>query len=33
MRPAAEAMLTKAEEIAEGKADYITYGDILGMED
>ena len=33
MRPAAEAMLTKAEEIAEGKADYTTYEDILGMED
>ena len=33
MRPAAEAMLTKAEEIAEGKADYTTYEDIFGMED
>ena len=33
MRPAAEAMLTKAEEIAEGKADYATYEDIFGMED
>ena len=33
VRPAAEAMLAKAEDIAAGKADYATYDDVFGSED
>ena len=33
IRPAAEAMLAKAEDIAAGKAEYETYEDVFGTED
>ena len=33
IRPAAEAMLAKAEDIAAGKAEYATYEDVFGTED
>ena len=33
IRPAAEAMLAKAENIAAGKAEYATYEDVFGTED
>lgn len=33
VRPAAEAMLAKAEDIAAGKAEYETYEDVFGTED
>lgn len=33
IRPAAEALLAKAERIAEGKAEYATYEDAFGTED
>lgn len=33
VRPAAEAMLAKAEDIAVGRAEYATYEDVFGMED
>ena len=33
VRPAAEAMLAKAEDIAAGRAEYATYEDIFGTED
>ncbi len=33
VRSAAEAMLAKAEDIAEGKVDYETYEDVFGTED
>lgn len=32
VRPAAEAMLAKAEDIAAGRAEYATYEDVFGME-
>jgi hypothetical protein len=31
--PAVEAMLSDAEEVAEGKGDFATYDDVFGMED
>ena len=33
IRPAAEAMLARAEDIAKGKAEYETYEDVFGSED
>ena len=33
IRPAAEAMLSKAQKIAEEKAPYATYDDVFGTED
>ena len=33
VRPAAEAMLVKAEDIAAGRAEYATYEDVFGTED
>lgn len=33
IRPAAEAMLAKAEDIAAGKAEYATYEDVFGTEE
>lgn len=33
IRPAAEAMLAKAEKIASGEVDYETYEDVFGTED
>jgi bifunctional DNA-binding transcriptional regulator/antitoxin component of YhaV-PrlF toxin-antitoxin module len=33
IRPAVEAMLSDAEEVAEGKGDFATYDDVFGMED
>lgn len=33
IRPAAEAMLSKAEDIAAGKAEYETYENVFGSED
>ena len=33
VRPAAEAMLAKADDIAAGRAEYATYEDIFGTED
>jgi bifunctional DNA-binding transcriptional regulator/antitoxin component of YhaV-PrlF toxin-antitoxin module len=33
IRPAVEAMLSDAEEVAEGKGDYATYEDVFGTED
>lgn len=33
IRPAAEAMLANAEDIATGKAEYATYEDVFEMED
>lgn len=33
IRPAVEAMLTKAEQIAAGTAEYNTYEDVFGAED
>lgn len=33
IRPAAEAMLANAEDIAAGKAEYATYEDVFGTED
>ena len=33
IRPAAEAMLAKAEDIAADKAEYETYEDVFGTED
>ena len=32
IRPAAEAMLAKAEDIAAGRAEYATYDDVFGTE-
>lgn len=32
VRPAAEAILAKAEDIAAGRAEYATYEDVFGME-
>lgn len=32
IRPAAEAMLARAEDIAKGKAEYETYEDVFGSE-
>lgn len=33
IRPAAEALLAKAEDIAAGKAEYATYDDVFGAKD
>lgn len=33
IRPAVEAMLSDAEDVAEGKGDFETYDDVFGMED
>lgn len=33
IRPAAEAMLAKAEDIATGRTEYETYGDVFETED
>jgi hypothetical protein len=33
IRPAVEAMLSDAEEVAEGKGDFATYDDVFGTED
>lgn len=33
LRPAVEAMLSEAEDVAEGKGDYASYDDVFGMED
>jgi hypothetical protein len=33
IRPAVEAMLSDAEEVAKGKGDFATYDDVFGMED
>ena len=33
IRPAAETMLAKAEDIATGKAEYATYEEVFGTED
>lgn len=33
VRPAVEAMLSEAEDIAEGKGDFATYDDVFGTED
>ena len=33
IRPAVEAMLANAEDIAAGKAEYETYEDVFGLED
>jgi hypothetical protein len=33
IRPAVEAMLSDAEEVAEGKGDFATYDDVFGMDD
>lgn len=33
IRPAFEAMLSDAEDVAEGKGDFETYDDVFGMED
>lgn len=33
VRPAVEAMLSEAEDVAEGKGDYESYDDVFGMED
>jgi hypothetical protein len=33
IRPAVEAMLSDAEEVAEGKGDFATYEDVFGTED
>lgn len=33
VRPAVEAMLTDAEEAAEGKGEFATYEDVFGAED
>lgn len=33
IRPAVEAMLANAEDIANGKAEYETYEDVFGTED
>ena len=33
IRPAAEAMLARAEDIAKGRAEYETYEDVFGSED
>ena len=33
VRPAVEAMLSDAEEVAEGKGEFATYDDVFGTED
>jgi bifunctional DNA-binding transcriptional regulator/antitoxin component of YhaV-PrlF toxin-antitoxin module len=33
IRPAVEAMLSDAEEVAEGKSDFASYDDVFGTED
>ena len=33
VRPAVEAMLSEAEEVAEGVRDYASYDDVFGTED
>jgi bifunctional DNA-binding transcriptional regulator/antitoxin component of YhaV-PrlF toxin-antitoxin module len=33
IRPAVEAMLSDAEEVAKGKGDFVTYDDVFGVED
>jgi bifunctional DNA-binding transcriptional regulator/antitoxin component of YhaV-PrlF toxin-antitoxin module len=33
IRPAVEAMLSEAEEVAEGKGEFATYEDVFGTED
>jgi hypothetical protein len=33
IRPAVEAMLSDAEEVAAGKGDFATYEDVFGTED
>jgi hypothetical protein len=33
IRPAVEAMLSDAEEVAEGKGKFVTYDDVFGTED
>ena len=33
IRPAVEAMLSDAEDVAAGKGEFATYDDVLGMED
>lgn len=33
IRPAVEAMLSDAEDVAEGKGNYETYDDVFGTED
>jgi bifunctional DNA-binding transcriptional regulator/antitoxin component of YhaV-PrlF toxin-antitoxin module len=33
IRPAVEAMLSEAEDVAEGKGDFATYEDVFGTED
>jgi bifunctional DNA-binding transcriptional regulator/antitoxin component of YhaV-PrlF toxin-antitoxin module len=33
IRPAVEAMLSDAEEVAKGKGDFETYDDVFGVED
>ena len=33
IRPAVEAMLSDAEDVAEGKGDFETYDDVFGTED
>ncbi len=33
VRPAVEAMLADAEDVAEGKGDFATYDDVFGSED
>lgn len=33
IRPAAEGILAKAEDIAAGKAEYATYDDVFGTKD
>lgn len=32
VRPAVEAMLSEAEDVAEGKSDFATYDDVFGTE-
>jgi bifunctional DNA-binding transcriptional regulator/antitoxin component of YhaV-PrlF toxin-antitoxin module len=33
IRPAVEAMMSDAEQVAEGKGDFATYADVFGTED
>lgn len=33
VRPAVEAMLSEAEDVAEGKGDFATYDDVFGAEE
>ena len=33
IRPAVEAMLSDAEDVAAGKGEFATYDDVFGMED